>query len=809
MGTDLRYAWRRLVHHPLTTGVVLALLALGIGASAAIFTLVHSVLLRPLPFPDAGQLVLAWQKERQHPQLTAVSPPNFYDWQEQATSFEHLAAYGTFGANLVGNGGEPERIRISPVTADFFAVLGIETQIGRWIAAADFEQGPADVAVLSHGLWRGRFGGDPEIVGKTVDLDGVRYSVVGVMPPGFGFPERETAVWLPSGLPRDREESVAGAPYRAFRVLSVVGRLASGVEAAAADAELATLARQLEEAYPEANKDQEAVVTSLMDQVVGTAKPALLVLSGAVGLVLLLAVANIANLLLVQAAGRESEMAIRGALGASGKRLARQLFAEYLMLAVVGGVLGIALARGLVSLILAVAGDAVPRSHEVTLDSTVLLVTLAIAVLTGLGFGLVPVFHARRTDLIEALRSGSREIGKARVRRAHAALVIVEFALAVPLLIGGGLLARSFHRLETVNPGFVADNVWAFEVTLSRSYAEPHQWRSFHEGLLERVRSLPGVGAASIALQAPILGHDVDRTPVTLEGDLATVGDHRMARHHLVGEGYFETLAIPLLRGRAFDERDRADQPGVAIVNEAMARLFWPGESPIGQRLTHEMQLIPDEPVDREVVGVVADVRHFELASAAEPQLYLPAAQSAWFRMTYLVRTPLGGRELLAAVRQQVRQVAPELPVAEVVALPDAVARSIGQPRLQRMLLVTFAAAAIILAAIGLYGVMAYSVSQRRHELGLRMALGATAGDLVRLILGRGLALTSIGVAAGLAAGVVLSRLLASQLFEVRVLDPAVYLGSVLLVLGVGLLATLVPARRTVGVHPARALRSE
>ena len=803
---DLRYGLRTLRKNPGFTAVAVIALALGIGANSAIFSVVNTVLLRPLPYKDPERLAMVWEDNARSgfPRDTPAAA-NYVDWREQNQVFEGMAALADESFNLTGVG-EPLRVDGQRVSADLFSLLGVEPQLGRAFRPEEDAPGANRVVLLSHGLWQRRFGSDPKIAGRPVNLNGESYTVVGVMPQGFQFPSRNDELWVPIAF-TSREAANRNTHY-----LQVVARLKLGVTLGQAQAEMSTIAARLQRQYPQQNAELGAVVVPLHEQVVGDIRPALLVLLGAVGFVLLVACANVANLLLARAAARQKEIALRVALGASRLRLVRQFLTESVLLAVLGGGVGLLLSLWGVGLLKSFIPEDISQVKAVSVDARVLGFTLLVSLLTGLIFGLAPAAQASSFDLNETLKEGGRDTSSAgRGKRIRAALVVAEVAVSLVLLIGAGLLINSFLRLRHVDPGFRTDNLLTMSVVLpEQKYPDQARRSAFYDEMIRRVEALPGVRAAAVTNWIPLVSQG-DSVGVSVEGrpDPAPGQRRPVVVTRVVSPHYFRAMGIQLLRGRDFDERqDRVDSPAVVVINETMARYFWPGEDPLGKRVTPGR---PDSPEDWcQVVGVVKDVRQFQLNADPKPQMYLLYAQAEFFAPRHLVVStavePLG---LASAVRKTVWEIDKDQPVSDVSTMEEVLSESIARQRFSMLLLAVFAGVALLLAAVGLYGVMSYSVAQRTREIGLRMALGAQERDVLRMVVGQGLKLVLAGVLIGLAAAFALTRLMSSLLFGVSATDPATLVTISLLLVGVAVLASYVPARRATKVDPLIALRYE
>jgi putative ABC transport system permease protein len=798
---DILYALRRLRQAPGFTLVAIATLALGIGANSAIFSVVNAVLLRPLPFPEPDRLVLVAQTWEGHP--VVYSPQNFLDVEAQSRSFQGLAAIDTSGFTLTGQGAAT-RLDGAEVSASFFDVLRSRPALGRGFAAGENEPGKDKVVVLGEALWRTRFGGDPGVVGRTVQLNREPYVVVGIARAGFSYPEG-VEVWTPLEY-----DDVFRAKSRGAWHLRVIGRLKDGVSIEAARDEVATIAARLAKAYPEDDEGVGGTVVGLQEATVGAARRSLLVLLGAVGLVLLVACVNIANLLLARIAARETELAVRSALGAGRGRLVRQLLTESVLLAILGGLLGLALASSLLEGLLALQPQGVPRLAEVRVDRTVAGFALLLSLATSLLFGIAPALQILRRATAQSLRQGSRGILGGRHGRLRGGLVVGQMALAMVLLAGSGLLLRSFVRLRHVDPGFQTESALTFRVSLPESaYSSDAALLTFHDELQRRLEALPGVRSVGAVVGLPVSGNHfyisftVDGRPEVPPAQQPTL-EVRIAT-----PSYFRTMGIPLQRGRGFEKTDDAEAPQVVLLSEAAVRRFFPGEDPLGKRIRLGLGRGRGRRAGGEVVGIVGDVKEADLATATPPEIYLPYAQYPVQGMVVVLRTDVPPRTLAVPAERVVHSLDPELPLAHVATLEEVVAHSVSEPRFYTVLLASFAGTALLLAALGLFGVVSYAVGQRTRELAVRLALGARRDELVRLVLRDALALAAIGVVIGLAGAVALSRVIAAMLFSLSPTDP-VTLGAVaLLLLGAAFLAGYLPARRATTIDPIVALRSE
>jgi putative ABC transport system permease protein len=800
---DLAYGLRRLRQAPGFTAVAVATLALGIGANGAIFSVVNAVLLRPLPFEEPERLVRvshAWKGKA----TNVYSPQNFLDVESAARSFESLAAFDSGGVTLTGRG-QPSRLEGTQVSATFFDTLRVRPAHGRTFAPGENDPGHTKVAVLGHDLWRARFAADPAVVGQTVQLNREPYTIVGVAPPAFSFPDR-TEIWTAMEYDQRFRTQSRGAWY-----LGAIGRLKPGVTLTHAQREVATIHARLARAYPDANEGVGGAVASLQESMVGDSRRALLVLLGAVGLVLLIACVNVANLLLARVAARESELAVRTALGAGRFRLMRQLLTESLVLSVLGGAAGILLAAFSLDALLALQPQGVPRLAEVHVDRAVVTFAAMLSVLTGLVFGVFPSLHMTKRPTAESLREGSRGVLSGRGHRMRSGLVIGQMALAMMLLAGAGLLLRSFTQLRRVDPGFRSDNVLTFRLALPDSAYEDEASRlAFHDRLMPKLAALPGVRTAAGVLGVPLGGTRFSFSFEVKGRPPLPPAQQPAMEVRVATPEYFQAMGIPLVRGRAFETGDGAGRPPVALISEAAARRYFPGEDPIGQFITLGWGRGEGRPrVGGEVVGIVGDVKDRGLAAEHLPEMYVPYAQMPTQTLDVVLRTHVTPRSLVPAVEKVVRELDPELPVARVATLDEVVARSISEPRFYMVLLSAFAAMAVFLAALGIFGVLSYAVVQRSREIGIRVALGAHPRDVLRMVLGHAATLALVGVLAGLAGALALSRAIGSLLFELSPTDPLTLGSMAVLLASVALVASYLPARRATRVDPLIALRSE
>ena len=799
---DLSYGFRMLAKSPGFTAVAVLALALGIGANSAIFSTVNAMLLRPLPYKDSERLVEVWEhRPLQNRDRTVVSPAEFIHWREQAKSFEHIAAISFVLHNLTGDG-EPEQIQSVQVSASFFPLLGVSPIAGRTFLEEEDQPGRNRVAVISYGLWQRRFGGDPAIVDQQITLDGNKFTVVGIMPSGFQFPQL-VELWEPIAFPAAARDSQSN------HYLEVFARVKPELGIEQAQAEMAGIASLLEQARPDSSTGHQVRLVSLHEQIVGDSRAALLVLLAAVAFVLLIACANVANLMLARAASRQKEMAIRTALGAGRWRIVRQLLVESLLLASIGGALGLLLAWWGIDLLVALAPDGTPRLDEIKLDASVFGFTLVISLLTGVLFGLAPAMQSSRPDLNEALKEGGRGSTEgARRNRLRSALVITEVALTLVLMVGAGLMLKSFYRLSKVDPGYDPSNLLTMEITLPGSkYAKSAQTLAFYDELLRRVESLHEVRAAGAVDVLPLSGNNSSST-VTIEGQPpAPPGERPAANRRIITPNYFRAMGMSLLEGRAFTPNDTDQATRVTIISETMARRFWPGQKALGKRF--KFGAPENNNPWMEIVGVVADVKHTSLNEETRPETYLPITQSPTRAMTLVTRTTNDPFDMVPVLRGQVLEVDQDQPVGSVASMEQLVSRSLAPWRFSMMLLGSFAALALVLAAVGIYGVISYSVAQRTHEIGIRMALGAQSADVLKQVVGKGMTLVLIGVGLGVAAAVALTQLISTLLYSVSPTDVTTFTIISLALAGVALAACFVPARRATKVDPLIALKHE
>jgi predicted permease len=813
---DARYAVRSYMKTPIFTATVILILALGMGANTAIFSIVNAVLLRPLDFPAAASLVSVRQASRSSGRTSLVSPPNFFDLREQAHSLVGLAAYWSPELTISGDGSEPQKILAATCSDDLFAVLGVVPVLGRPLLPGDGVPGARRVTVLGHGMWQRRFGGDPRTIGQEILLDGMPTQVVGVMPAGVDFPAAGTELWVPLRLSRTQPPNPAIAPeaYRDYRILSLVGRLRPGVTLQQSGSELEALAAHLERSFPGSNHDLTLAAAPLQDAVVGPVKPALRLLFAAVGSVLLIACANVGGLLLVRASTRAREVTLRMALGAGRARLIRQALTESVMLALAGGALALAVSRWTLDVIVRLAPEGIPHTDRIRVDGAAILFTGMAAIGAGLLFGLAPAIQVRARRLQEVLVSAGRGTVTGTHHRVRHVLVVAEIALSVILLIGASLLTHSLILVARVDPGFRPASVLTVDrVELPPGRGSAERSVAFYDRLLSGVQALPGVESAALTLGLPLdprAAFFVDESPLRIEGRPPVAASERpVAPLHVVSAAYFSTMGVPLEQGRFFSDSDGPTAPAVVILNMAMARRLFPGESPIGRRLTHDLSIVPGQPTSREIVGVVGDIRHFGLQEAAEPQMFVPHAQMPWPSMALVIRTRLDAPQLGPAIRQLVRKLDPSIPVPPIRPMDEVVAGATAQPRFRAWVLGIFACVAVLLAITGLYGTMAYAAQQRTREVGVRMALGATPAQVTALLLRSGLQLAAAGTLLGLGGAAIAARLLASMLFGVSTFDPIAFAGGPALLFAAAGAACYLPAVRARRLDPLTAINAD
>jgi len=799
MFKDIRYAVRTLLKRPGFLLVALSTLALGIGATTAMFTVVNSVLLRPLDFSEPERIVLM---EGVNPRLgttpSNMSAPDVIDWQQQTQSFEQIAGFITWGAFLA-TGDETERVRAAGVSPEFFPLFRTPPLSGRTIQSGDFQEESGPVTVISYALWQRRFGGAPDVINRKVTLSGVSNTIVGIMPAGFNYPA-DTELWM--AYPLDASEA------RDNRYLNVVSRLKPGVSIAQAQTEMDTITQRLAQSYAETNTSWGVRLTELRERLVGEFRTSLLMLFGAVAFVLLIACANVANLLLARAAYRQKEIALRTALGASRLRIVRQLLTESVLLSVVSGAVGLALSVWLIKLLVAISPPDSPRFDEISINWQVFVFAFGLTILAGLLFGLVPALQTSRGNLNETLKESGRTGAPGGTRnRVGSFLIVSEVALSFVLLAGAGLLIKSFIQLRKIDPGFNSENVLAVRLTLPPGkYKQGEPRAQIYKQLVEQVKTVPGVQSAGAVLSLPLGGDTFNLgRGVLLEGRPAKAEEASSAAHLPVTPDYFSTLQIPLKQGRVFTDHDNAQSPKVVIVNETMARQLWPGESPVGRRFS----IWRDEEFSREVVGVVGDTKP-SLDEEPKPQMYVPYAQDAnWGSLSLVARTSGAPSALAGSVREAIRSVDKGIATYNLKTMNDVVSTSAAPRRIPMLLLSSFAGVAMLLAMLGIYGITSYYVNQRTHEIGVRMALGAQIADVLKLVLTRAMVLAVIGVVVGFAGAIAMTRYLSTLLYGVKPIDVMTFALVALGLVLVALVASLIPARRAAKVDPLVALRYE
>jgi putative ABC transport system permease protein len=802
---DIKYGIRILGRKPGFTITAVITLALGIGVNSAIFSAINAILLRPLPYKEPERLVQIWERNLKSESLTnSVSPLNFLDWQKQSQSFEEMAGYNIWLPTLMDDS-RPEEIPGSTVTANFFDTLGVAPALGRGFLPEEEQRGKNRVVIISHGLWQRRFGGDPEILGKALSLGGRDFTVIGVMPSNYRHPEpfmqEKAELWTPLVLNRDEGS-------RGFHYIRVIGRLKPEATLQQARTEMESIAGQLEQAYPQNNKDWTVTLRSLHDQVTGNISVALWILQAAVGFVLLVACVNLANLFLVRANAREREIAIRSALGAARSRLIRQLLTESVLLAIAGGAIGLLLAAWGVDILVSLSPADIPRIEEIGFDSRVLTFTGLASFATTLIFGLVPAIQVSRVRLTDSLKEGSQNSTSGlRSRRLSGSLVIAEVAVSLILLVGAGLMLKSFLHLQKVDVGFNPENLLTMQLSLPAKYREDHKLIGLYQKIIERVESLPGVESAGITLGLPFSGINDLGINVEIEGrPEPEPGKSPATQYRVVSSNYFRAAGMKLLDGRLLSDQDNENSPEVTVINETFARTHWPDEDAIGKRLTMESF---GKRATRTIVGVVADVHHEGLNVTPLSEMYVPYQQNPWAFSALVLRTASDQTGIVSSVQNAVWENEREITISKIGTMEHMISNSIAHPRFNALLLGLFSTLALLLAAVGIYGVMSYILSQCTREIGIRIALGAQRQDILKLVLGQGLVLALVGVFIGLIGAFALTRFLESLLFEVSATDPVTYIAIATLLTLVALAACYIPARRAMKVDPIEALRYE
>ena len=801
---DLKYAFRVLRKNPGFALGAIIVLALGIGANSAIFSVVNAVLLRPLPYTDAERIAMVYhvppQKSFPGMKIFAVSPANYLDWKSQSSAFDAMSIFHGTTMTVTGND-QPEAVPGIVVSSEFFQVFGAAPLMGRTFTPDEDTDGHGHVVVLSYPFWQNHFGADPNVIGKNLAFNGQPYSIIGVMPERFHFPD-QGEYFVPLGW-TDKDRAI-----RNNHNYLVIARVKRGVSLQQAQAEMNTISARLEQAYPEDDKGWGATIVPLREDLVGDVRPALLVLLGAVAFVLLIACANVANLVLAKTLGRRKEIAIRTALGAGWRRVMQQMLAETLLLAVAGGVLGLLVAHGGIRLIVAFFGDKLPQTGAVGLDSKVLGFTLGISILSGVIAGLAPAWRLARTNVNEALKQGTgRTDGDSGGRVTRNILVVCEVGMSLVLLVGAGLMIRTLWALHNVKPGVDPHNVLTFRVTLPREkYPKPEQQLNFYKQLVERTRSLPGVESVGTIDALPFT-NDGSTQPIAIEGRPAVeFAMQPEVAVRTISPGYLRALHIPLFAGRDFSERDTADSPDAVVISESMASEFWPNENPIGKRLT--LSFYPGKV--REVIGVAGDVKFRGLDSRKSlATVYVPLAQITFWNQAMVVRTSGDPASVASAMAAAVHQQDPDQPLRDVRTMDDILADSLSQQRFSMLLLASFAGLALVLAAVGIYSVLAYAVRQRQREIGIRMALGAQLDDVLRMVIAEGMRPALLGLILGLAGAFALKRAISSLIFGVSESDPLTFLSVSVLLAMVAFVASILPAYRATKVDPMRALREE
>lgn len=807
---DIRFSIRSMLKKPGFTAIALLALALGIGANTALFSVIYSVLLKPLPFRQPDKLVMVFNTVDSNGRFS-VTYPDYLDWRERNQSFEYLAACNTRDFTLTGTG-EPLRLRGARMTADTLPLLGVQPLKGRYFTTEEDKPG-SRVVLLSNRVWRDRFSSSTEIFNQSITIDGESYNVVGIMPDSFVFPlQSDPQVDLWTTTATLQEPPAPLTKQRGNHALDVIGRLKLSVSVEQAQAEMSSIAGALAQQYPDTNDGFGARVVSMHQEVVGDIKTALWILFAAVGCVLLIACANVANLLLARASTRNKEIAIRTSLGASRLRIIRQLLTESIILSSAGGILGLLLAMWGTDAMISLLPKGLPRVTEIHFDTGILGFTLLLSVLTGLLFGIAPAWQLSKGNLTQSLKEGGRSSNEsAGGNRVRSVLVVAEVAIALMLLVTAGLLINSFLRLQQLKPGFETSNILSFRISLPDTrYATNQQVTDFNKQVSERIKTIAGVKDVAYTSALPFsgqgggVGFAIEGEPDNSSRPFPYGTDYRV-----VSPGYFRTMGIQVAQGRDFDERDTFESTPVVIINQALADKYFPNQNPLGKRINPSFSVDKRGVLMREIVGVVGNVRHVNLNEEQRFEVYIAHAQNPGSRMTFAVRTTNDPTSAIAAIRSEVQSLDRDLPIFSVKTMEEYISSSVAQPRFNTLLLSLFAIVALLLTIVGLYGVMSYSVTQRTHEIGLRMALGAQAGDVLRMIIKQGMGLTLFGVVLGLAGAFALSRLAESLLFGVTATDPLTFAAVSAILLGVALVACFLPARRAANTDPMVALRYE
>lgn len=809
---DIQYSFRTLWKKPSFTIIAVVTLALGIGANAAIFSMVNGMLFRTLPYPNADRLVVVWEtNQRRKWDMMYPSYANFADWRDQNTVFEEMAAFITMGANFT-NGDQPERVIVAAGSASLFKMLDAKPILGRSVTPDDDKQGADPTVLLSYGLWQ-RLNSDPQIVGKTIEVQGVKATVLGVMPQGFEFPPQfkdqdhlqpKVEMWAPLRVdPNNRQGRGTHAFY-------TIAKLKSGVSLEQARAEMASIGERLAQEYPGNNKGSSVRLTPLPEQIVGDFKPVLLVLLGAVAFVLLIACANVANLLLARATSRQKEIAVRVAMGASRRRIVRQLLTESLLLSIISGIVGLLLAVGGVRLLVALSPD--PRMSAVGVNLKILGLTMLVSVVTGVLFGLAPSLLASQVDPNKTLKESSLSNSGSTRHRLRRLLAISEIALALVSLVGAGMMIRTFMQMQNGKLGFNTDNVMTMRIaTTGNQYTESFRSATFFQQLIERLKAIPGTQAVGVTNLLPLSG-DFGNS-FKIEGGQRPPGEVREAEYRAISPDYFRAMGIPLQKGRVFTERDTKDAPGVAIVNEVFARRYFPNEDPLGKRLHIDTQVelatYGGKTIPREIVGVVSEVKNTLAQSRSKPEMYVPYLQNPHRSMTVVMLNGSDPASLANTVRNEVRNLDGNLPVFDIKMMAQLRNEAIAQQRFFTLLLSMFAVVALVLAIVGIYGVMAYQVTQRTREIGIRMALGAHPSDIRKMVLKQGMWLVSIGLIIGIVAAFLLTRVVYNMIYGAGGADVITFVGVSMVMVLAAISACYISARKATKVDPLRALQYE